>query len=669
MYKTTGESPTRQAGKRLDEQTLGNILAACPVGLCAIEERNFVWVNRALIKMFGYDSEEQLVGKNSRMLYESDEEYERVGAVLYTGRRRRTVFETDARLIRRDGREFEGHVRISSPDPSDLMKGTIAAVTDRTPIREAQADLIESERRFREILENVRLVALCLDPQGNITFCNDFFLETTGRKREEVLGRNWFDLLETENWKERPKRWNIPSAYERIRQNNEQMLPTRNGDLRCIRWNTTIFLRDRHGNVVGLASIGEDITERKRANELLLRTERLKAVGDMAAGTAHNFNNFLQIVSARCSIAQKLLESGDTAQARATIEQISRTGDMAAEMIKRLLDFSKRGDETAARDSEVFDLSHTVTQVVEMTKPWWKSDAEKAGITVSLKTELGSGCLVRGRESELFEVAVNLVKNAVEACRDGGEMRVDVFAEADLVVLRVQDNGVGIHEANLGKVFQPFWTTKGFQGTGMGLSSSYGIVTRHGGEISVESVEGSGATFIVKLPRASSRTISRTPTAFQLPDVRLRILLIDDDETLITTIGEGLVLHGQEVLTATSGRKALAILDKNTVDVVICDLGMEEMNGWEIGGAVHETCLQKRIPKPPFILLTGWGSQVSEQSAYRFSVDMIVSKPVSVLTLLEKVMEALDNAGSDSCHPTRAAVPMRCTRVSGKEYQ
>ena len=106
--------------------------------------------------------------------------------------------------------------------------------------------------------------------------------------------------------------------------------------------------------------------------------------------------------------------------------------------------------------------------------------------------DLESRCLVEGKESELFEVAVNLVKNAVEACREGGEIRVKVLSEGDLVILQVRDNGAGIHEADLGKVFQPFWTTKGFQGTGMGLSSSYGIVTRHGGEISVESVEGKG---------------------------------------------------------------------------------------------------------------------------------------------------------------------------------
>ena len=185
------------------------------------------------------------------------------------------------------------------------MKGTIAAITDRTPIKEAEADLVESERRFREILQNVRLVALCLDPKGTITFCNDFLLEITGWEREEVVGRNWFDLFDPANDQERLRQWNTPSGGNGIRHNSEQHLLTKDGELRCIRWNTATFLRDRHRNVIGLAGIGEDITERKRANELLLRTERLKALGDMAAGVAHNFNNFLQIVTAGCSVAMK----------------------------------------------------------------------------------------------------------------------------------------------------------------------------------------------------------------------------------------------------------------------------------------------------------------------------------------------------------------------------
>ncbi len=363
----------------------------------------------------------------------------------------------------------------------------------------------------------------------------------------------------------------------------------------------------------------------------------------MAGAVAHNFNNLLQIVMGGGQVALKHLESGNTAQMRHEIEQMVRACDLGAETIKRLQDFSKVRSETTASDYAVFDLSHTMRQVVEMTRPWWKINPEKDGVTISLATDLAEGCLVRGKESALFEVGVNLMKNATEACPKGGKIDVRVFADEDHVIFQVQDDGVGIDEASLGKVFQPFWTTKGFQGTGMGLASSYGIVTRHGGNISAESIEGRGTTFTVTLPKAGSQAHVPTQTVSRILDVNLRILVVDDVDTLLKTIEDGLALYGQEVFTASSGNEALAIFNEKTVDVVICDLGMEGMNGWEVSRAIKEICLQKRIPKPPFILMTGWGGQLSEQSRTQSGVDKVVSKPLSIFTLLEVVQEVVDD--------------------------
>jgi two-component system, cell cycle sensor histidine kinase and response regulator CckA len=639
---TTGESPQRVEVNTLDRQMLSNILAACPVGLCQVQDRKFQWVNPAMVRMFGFDCEEDFVRKSTRILYASDEEYEKVGAALYTCMQGDTEFETDAELIRKDGSVFQGHIRISSPDPTNLIKETIIAITDRTPIKEAEAALIESERRFREILENVRLVAICLDIRGNITFCNDFLLGITGWQRDEILGRSWFDIFAPLSDRAKGRQWYEPPSCDGIQHSLERHLPTKSGELRCIRWNTTIFLRDPLRNAIGVASIGEDVTEQKRANELVLRTERIKAVGDMAGAVAHNFNNLLQIVMSGGQVALKHLESGKTGQVRPEIEQIVRACDLGAETIKRLQDFSKVWNETTESDHTVFDLSHTLRQVVEMTRPWWKIIPEKDGVTISLTTDLAEGCLVRGKENELFEVAVNLMKNATEACSKGGKINVRLFADKDHVVFQVQDDGVGIDEANLEKIFQPFWTTKGFQGTGMGLSSSYGIVTRHGGDISAESIESRGTTFTVTLPKTQGQTDVRTQAVSKIPDENLRILVVDDVDALLKTIEDGLALYGQDVFTATSGKEALAIFNEKSVDVVICDLGMEGMNGWEVSRALKEICVQKKKSKPPFILLTGWGGQLSENSADQSGVDRVLSKPLSIFTLLEVIQEVVD---------------------------
>jgi PAS domain S-box-containing protein len=636
----TGETDDRRIH---DEHMFRNILAACPVGLCRVEDRKFKWVNDAMAHMFGYDKRE-FVGKSTRLIYASDEDYEGAGAILYERAHGRTELEADAKLIRKDGLVFDGHVRISASDPANLTRGTIVAITDRTPIRKAEAAIAESERRFREILENVRLVAVCMDLGGAITFCNDFLLEMTGWVREEILGKNWFDVFacpKEENQKGRW--WYEPLAYGDPRRSREGYFVTRTGDQRCIRWNTTVFLRDPHNYLVGVASVGEDITERKQANALLLHTERIKAVGEMAGAVAHNFNNLLQMIMGSAHIAGSRLDEGDISGAQADLSQVLKVCELGALTVKRLQEFTRGKNGHKTSDHKVFDLTQAVQQAVQMSKPWWEMDPEKEGIAISLETDLGPSCLVNGKENELFEVAINLIKNAAEACPEGGNIRVRTFAHNDRVVFQVQDNGIGISEANLGKVFQPFWTTKGFRGTGMGLSSCYGIVSRHGGAVAVDSSEGKGATFTITLPRIANEVNAPDLGVSGRPDFELQLLLVDDMEDLLRTMEDALAALGQKVFTAKSGHEAVSIFRETAVDAVICDLGMEGMNGWEVSRTLQSICLQEGIPKPPFILLTGWGGRIAQESAAQSGVDRVVAKPVSILALLEALGEIIRN--------------------------
>ena len=557
--------------------------------------------------MTGYSAEEIrgsntlefFPGKNRRIIEEGVQE------VFSRGQAWR-----EAVLVAKDGREIPLFItgKLITSDGERHIVGMGIDITER---KQAQKALLTSEQKYRTLFDTAPVgIAIC-SRNGRIMDINQVSLDTFGYAREEAFG---LDLREV---------YVNPSDWERFRDLLERQgwvknygVKARNKDgteMDCLL--ASSVLRDPDGSIVGYQNIVQDITERKRANELLLRTERIKAVGEMAGAVAHNFNNLLQIVMAGGQVGLKHLESGNTAQVRPEIEQILRTCDLGAETIKRLQEFAKVKNDTVRFDYTVFDLSHSLRQAVEMTKPWWKSNPEKDGITISLATDLTDGCFVSGKKNELFEVGVNLIKNATEACPKGGKINVRVFADEDRVVFQVQDDGVGIDEANLGKVFQPFWTTKGFQGTGMGLSSSYGIVTRHGGKISVESVEGRGTTFTVTLPKAWSQTEVPNQGISRISKVKLRILVVDDVDTLLKTIEDGLALYGQEVFTATSGKEALAIFNEKTVDVVVCDLGMEGMNGWEVSRAMKATCFQKGIPKTPFILLTGWGGQLSEQSA------------------------------------------------------
>lgn len=384
-----------------------------------------------------------------------------------------------------------------------------------------------------------------------------------------------------------------------------------------------------------------DITSRKQAEELLVQSERIQAVGEMAGGVAHNFNNLLQIVIARIQMAQSYLDSGASAQAKANLDQILEGARMGAHTVRRLQDFARVRNREPHLEGTTVDLSNTVRDAVEMSAPLWKTSAEREGISIELKTHLEDECLITGNENELFEVVVNLLKNAVEALPSGGRIEVRTFSNGAEVILQVADNGVGIAKENLSKVLEPFWTTKGARGTGLGLASSYGIVRRHCGSIHVDSVEGEGATFTVRMPRTDSLLHAKVADSGMNPAPRLNVLIVDDMEPVLSTLQDALTALGQNVFPARSGREALEIFENTDIHVVICDLGMPEMNGWEVANALKDTCREKGTQKPPFVLLTGWGGQLTdEEKTGGTGIDQVIEKPLDI-TKLARVLRTI----------------------------
>jgi CheY-like chemotaxis protein/anti-sigma regulatory factor (Ser/Thr protein kinase) len=253
-------------------------------------------------------------------------------------------------------------------------------------------------------------------------------------------------------------------------------------------------------------------------------------------------------------------------------------------------------------------------------------------------------CFVNAKESEITEVLVNLVKNAAEALPTGGEIRIKTFFEGGEVILQVMDNGVGIKREHLKKVFEPFWSSKEVtSGTGMGLAVSHGIISRHGGSISVESEERQGAIFTVTLPLAKAPQEVSMASGTKMFRAKLNILVIDDIPVIVMHLEAILTKHQQTVFSATSGEEALEIFRNNKIDMVFCDLSMPGMNGWEVGRAIRAICQERDLPKTQFILLTGWGGQELEQEKIIESgVDAIVEKPIDNKKLMATVREGAE---------------------------
>jgi CheY-like chemotaxis protein len=285
-----------------------------------------------------------------------------------------------------------------------------------------------------------------------------------------------------------------------------------------------------------------------------------------------------------------------------------------------------------------------------MTKPWWKAKPERTGSKLRLRLKLKKGCLVRGRSNELFEAVVNLIKNAAEDLPQGGTIQISSAIQGDRVVLHVSDMS---HEFDGNKPHRGPSATrnKPLNAKGIELVVTYGIVTRHGGTISTEPVNGAGTSFTVSLPLSKEPAPAARSAPDTSPSVNLRILLIDDFQPLVAMLGDGLAAYDHTISTALSGREGLAVLKENPIDLVICDLGMPDMNGWQVAREVLSFCAEERRAKIPFILLTGWAGQINVIDRIKeCAVDRVLAKPVDVPQLLETIREVMSDAGH-SCEP------------------
>jgi len=504
--------------------------------------------------------------------------------------------------------------------------------------RRAEDALRASEERFRALTETTSEWIWEMDADGVITYASPRVTDLLGYLPEEIVGKSRLVLMPPEESERVASQFEFIVKSRKPFKNLESLNAHKNGTLIMLSSSGVPF-RDRDGRVRGYRGIDLDITDRKKAEDLLVQSERLKAVAELSSGVAHNFNNLLQIVITGLNLVLIHMDAEDLPSAKSTIERILESSRFGAETVRWLQEFAHSQKDSLMEESTVFCLSHIVERAIEVSKPWWRSGPEKEGIVISLDTHLTPNCLIKGKESAVFEVVVNLIKNASEALSRGGKIEVTTAADHGKAVLRVRDDGVGIAKENLGKIFEPFFTTKGFAGTGMGLASTIGIVKRHGGVITVESEVGQGSEFTVKFPLAGAPLTVAAPEADHFP-WRLRILLIDDEALIVKALKAGLEKYQQTVFTALSGQVGLEIFDREPVDLVISDLGMPVVNGWQVGKVIKEHCERKGLRKPFFVLLTGWGHTAAHDVKIAESgVDAVIKKPISATRLLRFIEE------------------------------
>jgi signal transduction histidine kinase/PAS domain-containing protein len=358
--------------------------------------------------------------------------------------------------------------------------------------------------------------------------------------------------------------------------------------------------------------------ELRETQSQLVQSAKLNALGEMAGGVAHDFNNILAAILGRTQLLMQQVDRQDLRNQLRVIEQAALDG---AHTVRRVQEFTRVRHDA---DFETVDLNHILEGVVELTRPVWEEGARRRGVAIDVISDLAAHQVVAGNASELREVFTNLVLNAVDAMPWGGELRVVSRDEENSVMVKIADTGVGMSTETRQRIFDPFFTTKAVKGTGLGLSVAYGIVTRHAGAIAVESEMHLGTEFTVRFPVGRAARPAPMPVPVG-PLPRLRVLVVDDDEAVLDVLGDLLRVLEQEVTTVLGGKAGRERFLTGEFDAVFTDLGMPEVNGWDLALTVKST-----RPDVGVVLVTGWGTQLEGGAAHAHGVDLVMSKPVSI---------------------------------------
>src|SRR5262249_27777174 len=359
----------------------------------------------------------------------------------------------------------------------------------------------------------------------------------------------------------------------------------------------------------------------------LVRTEKLRALGEMASGVAHDFNNLLAAILGR---AQLVIRRITDPQLRQWVQVIERSALDGAQTVRRLQDFARvRQDQPLVP----VDLNDVVRDALDMTQSRWRDESLRRGVIIDVRTSLAPAARVTGDPAELREAMTNLILNAVDAMPTGGTLSLATAVVADGVELTVSDTGVGMPESVRDRIFDPFFTTKGPQGTGLGLSMTYGIVSRHRARIAVETAEGRGSTFRITFP-AGGGTVGE-PAAAAAPAAHaeaLRCLVVDDEEDVGSVIGDMLETLGHRAVVVTSGAAAIERFRAEPFDVVFTDLAMPGVSGWQV---VQDA--KSVAPAVPMFVVTGFGVELSREERAAHSVDAVYAKPLKIEDITDAV--------------------------------
>ncbi len=413
----------------------------------------------------------------------------------------------------------------------------------------------------------------------------------------------------------------------------ELSLICKNGERIPTEYFVSIIKNDK-GEPQYFITVGRDISERIKAEKAIIESQRLGAIGEMASSVAHDFNNSLQAILGNLELVMlnKDISNGSIKY----LNTIKIAAKDAASRIQLLQRFG--GKRQAKSQYEPIDLNVLIGDVIIQSRPLWKDSAEKKGLSISVKHKLTDIPKIFGNEGELRSVIYNIIKNAIEAMPKGGKVTLTSGKSEKGVHLIITDNGIGMDEETKARIFQPFYSTKGFElGKGLGMSGAYSIIREHDGDIFIEMTSpGKGTIVKIILPYTDEKEIINDDNDI-VHKGSLRLLWVDDED-MIRNLASGYIESlGHTGDIASNANEALELLEKKTYDLVITDLGMPGMSGWELADQIKI----KYSGKIKVAIITGWGDQVGKEEKDLHNVDYVLGKPIELKEFQKLIWEVI----------------------------
>ncbi len=640
----TARKLTEEALRRANETSV----YSSPVPITAINAEGYITMwNAAAEKVFGW-TEAEVKGKRSPIVPDQERVVaEDIRARMLAGE---TMTSVEVRRQKRDGTLVD--ISLSGTcvlDENDKVRGTIGFLIDITERKRAERSLREAEEKYRSIFENAVEGIYQTSPEGKYLSANPALARMLGFDSAEELIHTRSDgrRLDYADPEKRAEFLALMTAHGEVH-NFEYQVRHKNGKLIWVSENAHA-VRDAEGNVLYFEGTVEDTTRQRELEDQLRQMQKIEAIGRLAGGVAHDFNNILMAVSSYSELLyRKLPEQSD---ARRYIDEIVRSTDRGSFLTQSLLAFSRK----QVLSPKVIDLNKLVTEQINMLE-------RLLGENVSLRFKpcenLGNAKLDAG---QIEQVVMNLVINARDAMANGGEVLIETQnaelepvaadldatpASANFIMLSVSDTGCGMDSETKSHIFEPFFTTKEQgKGTGLGLATVFGIVKQSGGQIFVRSEPGFGTTFKIYFPRIEE-TVASAKSEIQPGSVRGRetILLVEDEVAVRESTAEYLSENGYTVLKAKKGSEALEIAEQHEgpIHLLLTDVVMPQMNGKELSEKFG-----RLYPTARIIFMSGYSNHfLSEQQA----VDqghILLPKPFRLATLGQCIREAFVETRDD----------------------